>query len=240
MFEEVSSETSRPRIIVSGSRDGRWQLRAVDLGVVVSSVGTRLFAACMKCFVGVDRLMTFEQMLSFNVRELKLESIAYTRNLRVLVMMLAGTLYELGDALQGLNAALALSNLGDLPSWMPLNDRRKLWTNDASLRNARNQMAHHLGDSGLYEGALTSIAAAGADENCIYHCDGTKRRDGETELGWALLVRGLDIPEEQLMALLETTQAGHEDLPDLMAQFFGDLLDRCGVEIENRVEASPT
>ena len=194
----------------------------------------------MKCFVGVDRLMTFEQMLVFNVRELKLESIAYTRNLRVLVMMLAGTLYELGEALQAVNAALALRNLGDLPGWKPLNDRRKLWTNDASLRKARNQMAHHLGDSGLYEGALISLVAAGSDEDCIYHCDGTKRQDGETELGWALLLRGLDIPEEQLRALLEITQTGHEDIPDLMAVFFGDVLDRCGVEIENRMEASPT
>ena len=231
--------TSRPSIRVSGSRDGRWQLRAIDLGVVVSAVGTRLFAACMKCFVGVDRLMTFEQMLVLNVRELKVESIAYTRNLRVIVMMLAGTLYELGDALQGLNSALAQRELGDLPSWKPLNDRRKLWTNNANLRKARHQMAHHLGESGLYEGALTSLAVAGAGEDCIYHCDGTKRQDGETELGWALLLRGLDIPEEQLMALLAITRSGHEDLPDLMAQFFDDLFERCGVVIENRMEASP-
>ena len=76
MAEEVSSETSRPRILASGSRDGRWQFRAVDLSAVVSAVGTRLFAACMKCFVGIGRLVTFEQMLVFNVRELKLESAA--------------------------------------------------------------------------------------------------------------------------------------------------------------------
>jgi hypothetical protein len=194
----------------------------------------------MKCFVGIDRLMTFEQMLGFNVSRLKLESIAYTRNLRVLVMMLAGTLLELGDSLRELQTALALRNLGDLPSWKPLNDRRKLWTNDASLRKARNQMAHHLGDSALYDRALNAFVAAGTAEDCIYHCDGTKRQDGEGELGWALLLRGLDMPEEQLMALLETTRAGHEDVPDLMAQFFSDLLERCGVEIENRIEASPT
>jgi hypothetical protein len=240
MSEELRAMSSRPRIQVAGSRHGRWQFRAVDLGVVVSSVGTRLFAACMKCFVGVDRLMTFEQMLVFNVRELKLESIAYNRNLRVLVMMLAGTLHELGDALHELNAALTLRKLGDLPSWKPLNDRRRLWTGNAALRKARNQMAHHLGDSALYDGALNALAAASPAEDCIYHCDGTKRQDGETELGWALLLRGLDIPEEQLRALLEITQTGHEDIPDLMAVFFGDVLDRCGVEIENRMEASPT
>jgi hypothetical protein len=232
--------TTHPSILASGSRDGRWQFRAVDLGVVVSAVGTRLFAACMKCFVGVDRLMTFEQMLVFNMRELNLESIAYTRNLRVLVMMLAGTLHELGDALHELNTALALRRLGDLPSWKPLYDRRRLWTGNAGLRKARNQMAHHLGDSALYDAALNARVAAGTAENCIYHRDGTKRQDGEGELGWALLLRGLDMPEEQLMALLETTRARHEDVPDLMAQFFGDLLERCGVEIENRMEASPT
>lgn len=84
---------------------------------------------------------------------------------------------------------------------------------------------------------LVVASTASTAEDCIYHCDGTKRREGEGELGWCCSC-GFDLPEEQLVALLETTRAGHEAVPDLMAEFFGDLLERCGVEIENRVEAS--
>jgi hypothetical protein len=240
MPDPATPSPARARAVVSGTPNGPWEFQAVELAAVVAAVGERPFAASMKCFVGVDRLMAFEQMLFFNTKQLKEESVAYTRNLRVLVMMLAGTLCELGDALQELNTALALRGLVDADAWKPLNECRKLWTGDARLRKARNQVAHHLGDRELYDRALAAVVADETVTDRIYHGDGSRRHDGETELGWGLVLVGLDMTADDFVALLKMTQEGHEGLPGLMGQFFLDLLQRCGVEIENRMEAGPT
>jgi hypothetical protein len=86
---------------------------------IADAVGHRLLAAFLKCFVGVDRLLSLEQLMVMNSRAQTEDSVAYTRNLRLIVQLLAATAYETGIALQEISNAKVVEKMRDASKWEP-------------------------------------------------------------------------------------------------------------------------
>jgi hypothetical protein len=67
MTIDESEREEEPRIVVTGTEGGAHEIKIVGPKVFADRIGPDLFAAFLKCFVGCDRISTFEQMLLFNV-----------------------------------------------------------------------------------------------------------------------------------------------------------------------------
>ena len=92
-----------PRAVYTGQQDGVWNITLLEPSALASKIGgIKVLLAFQKCFNGANRILSYEQLLDFSRERIGYESPAGVRNLHILVMSLAGTMYEIGDALQDL------------------------------------------------------------------------------------------------------------------------------------------
>ena len=98
----------------------------------------------------------------------------------------------------------------------------------------RNTFAHHLGKREDYARGLKKIvASAGMDPVVLYDTDGGKRQTGHYPLPWDALVYAHDIHKDmkRFDDFVRSTQKGHNELPELVFDFFRAVLEARGVPI---------
>ena len=201
-----------PKAVFAGSLVGDWRVSLVDAKAIQVAIGRPLFAAFLKCFVGVDRVMSLEQMLELNQHHLERDSPAHDRNLRVLVFLMAGTLYELGEALQELCSARVTERMADKNEWTPINAIRKQWHTNPLMSKFRNQLAHHLGELEAYGKGLD--ATLGADTQMILSRGrGQTRYADESPAAWEVLFRGVEISNAEFQQGIVLTRETHLRIP---------------------------
>lgn len=196
-------------------------------------IGVDLLAAFLKCFHGVDRLLSLEQLLMVNQRSLEDGSIAQTRNLRLVAFYLASTMYELGDALQGLCSARVVERISDRAVWEPVNQLRGQWRGDARFGKIRNALGFHLGERDDYRTGIDRLVdQPTAAESLFYVHDGEGRRhEGECRLAFDSLLAGLSIDESDMHYVLAATRQAHVQLPDQLIAVWADVCETAGIPI---------
>jgi hypothetical protein len=219
-----------PTAVFSGSVDGDWRVSLVNPQAIVHVVGRAVFAAFLKCFVATDRVMTLEQMLQLNSLHVAKDSPAQNRNLQVLAFLMAGTLYELGDALQELCDAKVYEKLSDKSSWTPVNEARARWHKNKLMSKFRNQLGHHLGDPDVYTKGLDAMLQGNADL-LLARGRGRARHSDEYPGAWDALFQGTDIDEAAFQQGLLLTKTTHLELPDQLLAVFAEVLDSCGIPV---------
>jgi hypothetical protein len=145
-----------------GTKRGEWHLDVVNPKGLGEKIGEHVLRAFMPCFVGVDRVVSLNQVFWRTMEELKGPENAHAlgRDSWVLVMLIAGTMYELGTALdrlanEELSIAGARSRVRTCCSWGDIDGIRKRWsTGNALASMVRNEIAHHLGNPETYEKGL--------------------------------------------------------------------------------------
>jgi hypothetical protein len=207
------------KIVIEGARDLR------------DRIGHDLFAAFLKCFGGIDRLLALEQILFFTQTQQDHKLHSYVRNLRLIVTTLSSTMYETAKALQELRDACVKDKLQDKSLWDPVDKLRAKWQGDPRVAKMRNKLGFHLGEIELYEKGLEFLLQD-SDEHIFEALDGTKRHEGETRLPVEALLAALKIDKADLDAVLKMTWEAHSTLPELLNRVWGDVLRSAGVSLE--------
>jgi hypothetical protein len=220
-----------PRLVYRRTPNGVYSIVITEPKEISVLVGDRLFAALLKCFLGSDRLLSLEDLLAVSSKHHEQDSISYDRNLRLLVLLLAATLFELGEALQELNAARVVDKMKNPAVWNPLNDLGKSLRGNNLFRRLRHQLGHHLGDAQLYDDGLHKVLARDDRELVFERADGRLRHGGECVLAQHVVEAGLGIKPDTLKELIEFTQKSHKELPDHLVAVFAEVLKTAGVEV---------
>lgn len=154
-----------PRLVLHGS-PSNWGIRVEQPKQVAKIIGADVLAAFYKCFVGIDRLMTLEHLVFISQIEHAAQNggrdtPSAERDMQLLAFLLAGTLYELGEALQQLTSAKCVLLLRDREAWTPINKFRKEWHKNAYAAKIRNGYSHHLGEIDTFKSGIEESPGRG-------------------------------------------------------------------------------
>jgi hypothetical protein len=233
MSAVIASETAgEPH--VEYTTNAPYEIRIYNAKGIAAKLGDHTLAAFYRCFAGVDRLLTFHHLMYLNQQaehhakpEVRVDGFAHNRNLRMLVFLIAATLYELGDALQSLCDSKVALKVMDRSSWMPLNDLRAQWNKADYASTIRDNFAAHLGKIDAYRAGIEKSP----DMVVLQQLDINTLHAGEIiEPGNALL-RGLNIQDHDMKTFIESTHKAQDKLPGLLFAFFRDVLTDNGIPV---------
>lgn len=228
--------TADPLPSVVLARNGEdYEIQIHNPNAVIAAIGERLYASFYKCFVGVDRILALEHLMEL-VKQAEQapapsDSHAIDRE-RVLVgLLLAGTLYEMGAALQELCNARVVEKMNDRSLWEPLNKLRGEWNTERYARTIRNGFAHHLGEIENYEKGIRT----GTSNPVVFQVMATNHRlAGKAAEPWEALFRGYETKTEEIRAFIDKAYDAHSALPGLLNAVFFEVLRSCKIAIEKR------
>jgi hypothetical protein len=220
-----------PRLVFHGTRND-WGIRIDNPKAVADVIGVDLLASLYKCFVGIDRLTTFEHLIyisqvDYAKRNGGRDTPSAERNMHVLFLLMAGTLHELGDALQQLTSAKAALKIKDKGVWGPVNELRKRWHKDPYASQIRNGFSHHLGELDTFKQGI----AASPDQVELMHGQTSLRHGARFVEPWNALMRAEKIEDEEFDAFVKKTQEAHDKLPEHMVRLFTELLSSNGIDV---------
>jgi hypothetical protein len=195
-------------------------------------IGIDVLAALYKCLVGVDRITTLEHLIyisqvDYANRNGGRDTPSAERNMHLLFLLMAGTMYEVGEALQQLTSAKAALKVKDKTVWEPINELRKSWYREPYASKIRNCFSHHLGELDSFKRGIEKSP----DQVELLRGQTTLRHGARFLEPWNALLRGEDLQDNEFDAFVKKTQAGHDSLPEHMVKFFAELLSANGIEV---------
>ena len=230
MEEFPASKVRKAAVVLRGKKDGPWRFDLDNPREIEKVLGRNLLLAFMKCFVGVDRLASLRSLYVLNhERKEGRDSHVGQREKWLLLLLIVGTLHELGEALQKLEAALKRSGKRDVPSWTKLTRIRRQWNQDPVVRAVRNQLAHHLGDDEVYRRGLDAVA--GQPTLQLYLCDSPMGGQGTFEGAWNTVMLGLGLKAEDYPLLFAKMAADAVELEGVMASLFQEVVKLTGIVV---------
>ena len=232
------TESASPRFVVEGT-ESSWRITIEHARDAHDRVGASLFCGFLKCFMGVERLTSFVDLLLLTQQSLAEDTLRRRRNTRLVAVLMQSALVEIAEALDELNAAKVVLAMNTPALWAPLERKRKAWLNDKRLRQVRNGIGHHLGGASDFRVGMAALLET-SDSLVFAVGEGRRRIDGEHQLAWNALLRGLGHGQKNGR---EMEPADHEHvakvsmeaLNELEAQLWPvwlDVLARAGVHYE--------
>jgi hypothetical protein len=226
---------AQPAVHYVGSASGPWRIEFIEPEAVRNLVGARLFALFMKCFVGADRIVALDQLLRISRREQGIDSPEALRNQMLAFWLIAGTMHELGSALQELCSAKVVMKMRRKRAvWGPLNKLRAEWNTSVMGSLMRNQLGHHLGETQLYEAGISEAIRRRPRRLRFLDASGSAYHDGRYMLAWDAIHLGLNIEVKDLSKFMGRTKKAHEALPERLTAAFFEVLRTVGVPVEDR------
>lgn len=224
----------RTMILFQGARRGAWYLHLNNPGDIAQRIGSNLLAAFMRCFVAVDRTASLTHLVSLSEQHGGPEDgHARNRNRWFLLLLMAGTMYEFGEALQGLAAQKVISKMGNRAKWDALDDIRRRWNKDPTASQIRNQLSHHLGDPMTYgKGLQVQLATRRLQ---LYCSDGPEFWKGSYTGAWSSVTRGLDLELGDYLQFFSQMGADFVEVHEALVAVFVDVLRTAGVPTENQL-----
>ena len=220
---------TKPAVRVIGSPDGAWEVLMENPQAIGDAIGVDVLAAFFKCFSAVERVTSIEHLMFINYEHSQKpdigRSIAVQRNENMLMLMMAGVMYEFGIALQHLQSTKVVVNLKDRTAWEPLNEMRKHWTNDDMANKIRNGFAFHLGDLEAYKRGIAKLP------DVVPFQKGHGRRRGSDRFiaPYDALLLGEGIMDDEITPYLQRMSKDHLRLRQQMFDFFASVMAESGV-----------
>jgi hypothetical protein len=156
---------------------------------------------------------------------------AKDRNAWMLIFLIIGTMHELGQAVDAVQAVLGRTNRRNLPSWDRMMEIWRSWVSEKIGKDVRDQLAHHLGDSEAYEKGLDEIRLRPSFPLCF--ADGPTRGAGHFQGAWNLLMLGLGIDQADYLHILDQTIADVAEVDQVMLSVFVEVLKNAGIPMED-------
>jgi hypothetical protein len=201
-------------------------------GEIATRIGSGLFALFIKCFAGVDRLLSVEQFFILIRAHVHEDSPAYKRNLNTIFFLAVSALQELGSALQALSKAEVSGKMKDPSVWQALIELRGRWNTHWYSPELSNQGAQHVGDNDIYQKGLANLLAE--RELRLLHGSDDRKHSAQFVLPLDALLRGLKVDHAQLVAVMDETVKAHITLFPRLVAVFREVLDTAGVAFEDR------
>jgi hypothetical protein len=229
------ADPNPPRVMVHSAGQAQEICLHNPLGIA-DKLGRPVLAAFLKCFMGVERILTFEHLMYLNNEASKAPSItdehSFTRNLMILGFLLQGTMYEVGEALQDLCSAKVAADPTIRSAWAPLDALRAQCHKDDYASTIRNNFSHHLGERDAYElGIEQLVVNNGKDPLVLYETNGGRRHTGRYAAPWDALFSAHNIQDNEIDEFIKRSQQAHNNLPDLVFEFFRAVLDARGIPV---------
>jgi hypothetical protein len=227
-----SPQPNPPRVVIFGDRNAH-EIRLHNPQGIADAIGPKVLGAFLKCFMGVERIVTFEHLIYLNEQARKqpgpeADEQSFDRNNLTLAMMLAGTMYEIGEALQQLCNAKVAVDPKLRQAWAPLDMLRKEWNTDKYAAMIRNGFVFHLGDIDKY---TEGVAKLTMDPAILFETTGSMRVSGRYHAPWNALFKAHKIVDEEIEPFVKRTQKAHVELPEFLYAFFRAALDARGVPV---------
>jgi hypothetical protein len=230
-------------ITYEGVIGGPWHVDLCNPSSIAEKMGRDVLPAFLRCFVGVDRATSLMYMVLANEASRAPEnSHARSRDTHLLLLLIAGTMHELGIAIEALgNLKLALPEGPDrikkLPTWKGMQEIWRRWSADRFGKRVRDQVSHHLGDLDVYDAGLRKLASQPTIQ--LYVSDGPSEADGSFEGAWAILERGLGLEYEDLRRIVAQTGDDVADVHRALNPIFGEVVNLAGIPVEDRRQPRP-
>ena len=222
--------------------DGHMEVQLHTATTVAAAVGERLLASFYKCFVGLERMLTYEHLIYLNHLGEKqneknelvppVDAHAFARNRRTLVFLMQGTLYEFAAALQEMCALKVIDKIGDRRVWEPIDKVRREWNTNKYASLWRNNFAHHLGELDHFVTGLRDPTTSGVVTLNVIG-GGKFRHAGQFPAPLNTLFRGHDVQTEDVEAFAKKTLEAHTALPDQFLALFMEVMRTSGVELRS-------
>jgi hypothetical protein len=215
--------------------DDAYEFRMHNVQAIANAIGERVLAAFYKCFVGVERIAAYEHLIHLNNYcarrpddHPETDQHGFDRNLRVLVTLMHGIMYEMGEGLQNLCNAQVVTRIQNRELWMPLNKIRGDWHTEEYAALVRNTFAHHLGE---VEDYVRGIRHADAPAVAVLHVFNRHRATGQYREPHDALLRAHNIQDQRHAEFVRAAFRDHVRLPELLQPLFEEVLRTCGVAV---------
>ena len=224
------STSHRPRLVLTGSQS-KWEMSIEHPRELNAILGDDILAVMYKCFVGVDRIATLEHLIhisqiDYAPRHGGRDTPSAERNMHLLFLLLSGTLYELGGALQQLCSAKCFQKIANKSKWEPLNELRKQWNNESFASRIRNGFSHHLGEIGDFKRGID----CSPETVELAKGEGSRFHMSRFVEPWDALLRAENISTDAFDQFIQKAQKSHSALPELVTELFRELLLSNGVD----------
>jgi hypothetical protein len=165
--------------------------------------------AFCRCFIHADRLTSMVSFAYLSEERYGRDSVAFGRNLHVMVWFTIGTLRELARAINDCRNALAKRGMLDPKSapWIRLREVEDRWERDPSYRKMRDRAAFHV-DADVIEAGLRELLA---DNRDVILCkgDGPKADSSSMTLGLEAQINGLGMDLDAYGKFVSTVSGDH-------------------------------
>ncbi len=149
------------RVVGSGVSTEWWYYRqrvryiASDLQGLRDALGDRVLGAFMRCFLGMDRLLSLGRLVRAVAKSQDAARERFT-----LLWMICGTVRELVKAVENLSPLGQRLSGSDLEAWRELQRLVKGWSRAPILKRVRDTMAFHLDERHeLFSKGIEAVAA---------------------------------------------------------------------------------
>jgi hypothetical protein len=236
--EDVQIRRRAPRVVVTGKRSDAWRVDLSEFAEIATLIGEDVFAAFMRCFVGADRLKSLLHFYVTSEEKFGHVEAASERNFHVSWLLVVGTLHELGEALQGLNATKVHLKLPNRSRWKPLEKLRRQWYVHPVASRVRNQAGHHLGYLDVYKNGITALSKMSLDAT-LRMGHGARRHFSFARGACDILLLGLtaktdkrpELEVAELRKLLKDAGVANRKLHDAIEEYFLQVLGHAGVGV---------
>ncbi len=205
----------------------------VSLSELRRHVDERIVANLCRAFAGCDRLTSLAHLSLLN-GTLPEGSLARARNVMTITTYLFGTMRETAKALSDLRGAGIEGALQDTAPWIRLDEIRRRWVANASIR-WRDRIAFHLCYS-------TKDAIKGLDvlqdrsdrvtfSEIETPSDNAKLLDIRYPIGDEVLFAAADLDDDEIKAVVSGAPRDSAQMTLALQEIMRDLLRQCGAKV---------
>ena len=159
-------------------------------------VSQKVLMPMCQCLVHADRLVSLADFLALSAARYGQKSAAHARNLRTILWLACGTMWELTAAINRLNNQEVHRLVGhseDLETIVQLGDK---WRRDKGLEKIRHNVGFHVDKKGKLIARGLQALAESVDVACALEFDDTTQVTASAPLGEDALLRGVEASRE--------------------------------------------
>ena len=198
-----------PAAVLTRENDTRWKIELKNFAQYRDVLGPDVVNAFCRCFIHADRLTSMVSFAYVSDQHHGRDSVAFGRNLYVMVWFTVGTLRELARSINDCRNALAKRGMLDphAAPWIKLREVEDRWERDASYRQMRDKVAFHV-DADVVEKGLAELLK---DNRDVILCkgEGPKADASSMTLGLEAQINGLEMDLEAYGKFVTTVSEDH-------------------------------
>jgi hypothetical protein len=228
--EEANNLPKRAALKLYRNSSGAWKLVVTTRRLLASRLGEPLLAAFCRCSVHIDRLNGINALMVLSAQQNQPTSVAYLRDMQVLMWYAMGVLSEFRIATDDLSKALRQTGMtpSSLAGWRSLQALNG-WSRSDLLRRLRNKIAFHVDPGEVAKGVRSLVA--GRRRWVFATGDNHLMTTIQFPFGVEAALKSLSISKRDMLYLMKGTLRRQKTLPTALQELFVAALERKNLKI---------